>query len=288
MADEKSTEPTKEDSSGSKDEFVRQQSYMSKQAKLDKDVFEKFGRPIDFKVNPVSSTSDLQEIDSDIVGGVNLWLQDPDNYGTKIGGIVAKEEMDRDKAQKILGEDVTIGEDVDWSGVNPQTVEIGKHLLQDPSLNDFMGRKTFGQSTMQSLFSPTDPLHYLYAKWTDQEVTSAKRTKESPFFEQGSAHNTGNALDLRASWDEVTKEELLEKKVQPSLTKAGWTMIPTTKGGSVATVKTKKTPTEKAKDQAWMKFTKNGETLFIELDDRNQHLHLHLGENQLEPTEQWE
>ena len=263
MADEKSTEP-----------------YISERAKVDKAAFEKFGKPVDFNVN----------IDSDIVGGVNLWLQDPDNYGTKIGGIVAKEEMDRDKAQKILGEDVTIGEDVDWSGVNPKLMEIGKHLLQDPSLNDFMGRKTFGQSTMQSLFSPTDPLHYLYAKWTDQEVTSAKRTKESPFFEQGSAHNTGNALDLRASWDknEVTKEELLEKKVQPSLTKAGWKMIPTTKDGSVATVKTEKTSTEKAKDQAWMKFTKNGETLFIELDDRNQHLHFHLGKNQLEPKEQWE
>ena len=82
MADEKSTEPTKEDFQANTE---------------------------DFNVNPVSSISDSQEIDSDILGGVNLWLQDPDNYGTKIGGIVAKEEMDRDKAQKILGEDVTIG-----------------------------------------------------------------------------------------------------------------------------------------------------------------------------------
>ncbi len=226
MADEKSTEPTKEDFQANTE---------------------------DFNVNPVSSISDSQEIDSDILGGVNLWLQDPDNYGTKIGGIVAKEEMDRDKAQKILGEDVTIGEDVDWSGVNPKLMEIGKHLLQDPSLNDFMGRKTFLKNFIQSyLFSPTDPLYYLYPEWTDKEVTSARRTIESPFFEQGSAHNFGNALDLRA------------------------------------TVKTEKTSTEKAKDQAWMKFTRNGETLFIELDDRNQHLHFHLGKNQLEPKEQWE
>ena len=250
-----------------------------------------FDNPQDYSIGTVPAETDVDAPNSFLLAGIFKWIKDPKAAATEIGGIVAKEEMDRDKAQKILGEDVTIGEDIDWSGVNPKLMEIGKHLLQDPSLNDFMGRKTFLKSFIQSyLFSPTDPLYYLYPEWTDKEVTSARRTIESPFFEQGSAHNTGNALDLRASWDknEVTKEELLEKKVQPSLTKAGWKMIPTTKDGSVATVKTEKTSTEKAKDQAWMKFTKNGETLFIELDDRNQHLHFHLGKNQLEPKEQWE
>ena len=64
MADEKSTEP-----------------YISERAKVDKAAFEKFGKPVDFNVN----------IDSDIVGGVNLWLQDVKNYGTKIGEILATE-----------------------------------------------------------------------------------------------------------------------------------------------------------------------------------------------------
>ena len=66
----------KEDSS--KDALVRQQSYMSKRARLDKEIFEKFGRPIDFTVMPSKNrhksahTDALASSATDFIGNLKL------------------------------------------------------------------------------------------------------------------------------------------------------------------------------------------------------------------------
>jgi len=66
----------KEDSS--KDALVRQQSYMSKRARLDKEIFEKFGRPIDFTVMPSKNrhksayTGALASSATDFIGNLKL------------------------------------------------------------------------------------------------------------------------------------------------------------------------------------------------------------------------
>ena len=115
-------------------------------------------------------------------------------------------------------------------------------------------------------------------------MVSARRYEGNKAYTPGSGHNVGNALDLFASWDKKkgAKTDFLINKIKPSLENADWEMIPTN-DGPVAIVKSKE------EDQAWMKFkNKEGEVLLVELDDIHQHLHIHLGENQLEPTEQWE
>ena len=58
------TSRPQETGGSSKDAFVREQSYMSEQAKVDKAAFEKFGRPIDFDINtgfPESEYADFKK-----------------------------------------------------------------------------------------------------------------------------------------------------------------------------------------------------------------------------------
>jgi len=280
------TSRPQETGGSSKDAFVREQSYMSEQAKVDKAAFEKFGRLIDFDINtgfPESEDTDFEKIATPI---------------------------QNDIAQKILGEDVTIEKGVNLSGVKPRILEIASSLLHDTSLDDVIGRSTeYARTTKKLLELGGPPIAGLMAELGlyrpsssgkgptygrelkgKKNLVSARREPGNPFYKPGSAHNVGNALDLFATWDKKpgAKTDILINKIKPSLEKAGWTMIPTTNNKSVATVKTEKTRTEKAKDQAWMKFkNKEGEILLVELDDRDQHVHIHLGENQLEPTEQW-
>jgi len=41
-------------------------------------------------------------------------------------------------------------------------------------------------------------------------------------------------------------------------------------------------------DESWMKLKhKNGDIIFIELEQNPQHFHLHVGENKLEPKGAW-
>ena len=280
------TSRPQETGGSSKDAFVREQSYMSEQAKVDKAAFEKFGRPIDFDINRSAFPKEYADFEK---------IATP---------------IQNDIAQKILGEDVTIEEDVNLYGVKPRILEIASYLLHDTSLDDVIGRSTeYARTTKKLLELGGPPIAGLMAELGlyrpsssgkgptygrelkgKKKLVSARREPGNPFYTPGSAHNVGNATDLFATWDKKpgAKTDFLIDKIKPSLEKAHWTMIPTTNDKSVATVKTKKTRTEDAKDQAWMKFkNKEGEILLVELDDTRQHLHIHLGENQLEPTEQW-
>jgi len=140
--------------------------------------------------------------------------------------------QEREEIQQILGQDVTIDENVDFTGVNPRILEIGSYLLQDTSLDDVIGRSTILDRTIKNWTG--GQLSGIERKG-QKRVVSAKRSEGDKAYTPGSGHNVGNALDLFASWDRKkgTKTDFLVNKIKPSLENADWEMIPTKDGPPV-------------------------------------------------------
>ena len=93
-----------------------------------------------------------------------------------------------------------------------------------------------------------------------------------------------NMKTSRAKWKVGEEDKILRSKFKPSLSKAGWKVILTKDKKNTAIGSGK----DNIADQTWMKFTnKKGEFLFLELEQNPPHLHIHFGEDRLEPKGKW-
>jgi len=145
------------------------------------------------------------------------------------------------------------------ANIDKNIIKVGKHLLADSSLKDIL---------------------------KSGDVTSLRRTKDNPDYDPTgkSGHNHGLAIDFRAKWKSGEEDKILNSKFKPSLSKAGWKVV-LTKDKKYTAIGSGE---DNIADQTWMKFTnKKGEFLFVELEQNPPHVHIHLGENRLEPEGKW-
>jgi len=172
-----------------------------------------------------------------------------------------------ESATKVIGRQLDVGQkesirkqlgatSIDKSvesaaNIDKKIIKVGKHLLADSSLKDILGQEA---------------------------VTSLRRTKTNKDYHPDSGHSHGVAIDFRANWKFGEEDKILSSKFKPSLSKDGWTVVPSKAGKE----------TVKETDQTWMKLTnKKGEFLFVELEQNPPHVHIHLGENRREPEGKW-
>ena len=143
------------------------------------------------------------------------------------------------------------------ANMDKNIIKVGKHLLADPSLKDIL---------------------------KSGDVTSLRRTKTNDDYHPDSGHSHGVAIDFRANWKVGEEDKILNSKFKPSLSDAGWKIVLTKDKKNTAIGSGK----DNIADQTWMKFTnKKGEFLFVELEQNPPHVHIHLGENRLEPEGKW-
>lgn len=135
--------------------------------------------------------------------------------------------------------------------INPKVITYGKPFLNDPNLKGIFGEGV---------------------------ITSLRRTPKNDYYNPESGHSHGDAVDFRAKWKLGTEEKVLIEKFKPSAIANGWTVIKTKDNKDVVSTD----------DQSWMKLKhKNGDIIFLELEQDPQHFHLHVGENKLEPKGAW-
>ena len=135
--------------------------------------------------------------------------------------------------------------------INPKVITYGKPFLNDPNLKDIFGEKV---------------------------ITGLRRTPKNAYYNPESGHTHGDAVDFRAKWKLGTEEKVLIEKFKPSAIANGLTVVKTKNNKDVASTG----------DESWMKLKhKNGDIIFIELEQNPQHFHLHVGENKLEPKGAW-
>jgi len=160
-----------------------------------------------------------------------------------------------DNIETLYRKDAETGEIVD------KGVESTKDL--DPKLAPTI-KGFFDDPELSTLWGPT------------KDIVSLFRTSTNPDYNPESGHSDGTAADLRTK-GKMWKQGIIKisKNLEKSATKQGWEITLTETGKK----------TIRKGNQLWSKFSnKDGDIMLIELVEGSRpHVHIHLGENKLEP-----
>ena len=166
---------------------------------------------------------------------------------------------------KLAAEEITrrraITDDFGADNID-QGVETTKNL--DPKLAPTI-KGFFDDPKLSTLWGPT------------KDIVSLGRTSTNPDYNPESGHSDGTAADLRTKNGKMWKQGITKvaNNLEKSATKRGWTITLTQAGKK----------TIRKGNQLWTKFAnKDGDIMLIELvEGTRPHVHIHLGENKLEP-----